>query len=116
MSTWGNGNLDSDFACDYLKGIIYKLLESIRKCLTELPTNDICGNAVLMPAVDILITLGKAYPHAVIHTLSDEPIEDWQKQYLTAFDNDSDNDERSERRAVIVETFYNLQKLIENEG
>jgi hypothetical protein len=116
MSKWGDGNFDSDYACDYLTGIIYKLLESIQKCLTELPTNDICSDAMLMPAVDILFTLGKTYPHAVIHTLVDEPIDEWRNQCLSYFDKVSDGEQHTARRAIIVETFDNLQKLIEDES
>lgn len=115
MSTWGDGNFDSDFACDYLTEIVYYILASIKKCLDELNTNDICGNASLMPGVDILLTLAKVYPNVVISILEDEDIQEWQNRYLRVFDKRNDHINTPQRRAIIVQSFSDLIELIGNE-
>jgi hypothetical protein len=117
MSIWGVDNFDSDFAGDYLGEIVHKIIETIKDCLHK-PDRDayICGEARLMPGVDILVTLAKAYPREVISILEDEPVAEWRRQYLRIFDEQSDNwldDEKPERRAVIDETFSKLQSIIQ---
>ena len=114
MSRWGDGNFEADFANDYLTDVVYNILDSIHKCLGEIIENDICGDASLMPAVDILVTLGTAYPHVVVPMLEDENIDDWRTKYLSIFDSRNDKVDRSGRRTVVVQTFTNLENLVES--
>lgn len=116
MSTWGEGNFESDFACDYLTEVVFNVIKKIKGCFDELKQEDsMCGEAILMPSVDLLITLAKAYPDVVEPLIEDEPITTWESDYLAIFDeqfNQADEQFRNRRRYVIVETFYKLKKLI----
>ncbi len=117
MSTWSEDNFGSDAASDYLSDILYKLLEAIDETLNLSNTDDIflMGEASLMPACDIMITLGKAYPNIVASFLDDKPILEWRDKYLKVFDEKAgavmDNDFKQRRRQIITTTFSDLIAL-----
>jgi hypothetical protein len=119
MSRWGEDNFDADFASDYLTEILYKLLETINECLDTSRDIDLfyCGEDKLMPACDILVTLGKAYPQIVVRFLEDKPIAAWRDKYLKVFDEKAiqvmDEDFKQGRRKVITTTFSDLINLKE---
>jgi hypothetical protein len=114
MSRWGEDNFDSDCASDYLTGILLKLEGSINECLSLSKDIDIFnfGEARLMPACELLVTLGKAYPQIVVPFLEDKPIADWRDKYLKVFDEKAgdvmDKDFKQERRKIIAATFSDL--------
>lgn len=119
MSTWSEDNFGSDAACDYLSDILYKLLEAIDETLNLSKDIDIFffGEARLMPACDIMVTLGKAYPTVVHSFLENKPIAEWRDQYLKVFDAEAgdvmDDDFKRDRRQIITTTFSDLIKLVD---
>ena len=74
------------------------------------------GEAKLMPAVDITITIWEKYGVGVGELEVEEVIE-WRNQYLKIFDLVIDQytpkqDYKLERRNVIVQTFNRLEELV----
>lgn len=118
MSTWGEQNFDNDFASDFLWDILLQLLDSINTCLYSIEETEIyqCGEANLMPACDLLLTLGKAYPNIVAPFLEDKPINEWRDSYLKIFDKELEQTDdlhyKTKRRNVIVNTFSELIALL----
>jgi len=113
MARWGEGNFDNDFALDFLAEVVQNLLEDILFCVGPENHSLFCGETRLMPAIDILVTLGRAYPYIVGVKLSDQPINEWKKTYLRMFEERSDmDDEDQARRTIIAETFSNLEELV----
>jgi hypothetical protein len=117
MSTWAEGNFDNDLAAEILFEIVNRLIDAVQECLEDDNADLVCGETVLMPAIDILLTLGRAYPAILNLTLQEQPVTEWKAKYLRLFEEQSDlpigDIFRTERIAVITETFSNLEKLIE---
>lgn len=119
MSRWGEDNFDNDLSSDVLFFIVWRLVDRINRCL-EYDKRDklFCGETEVMPSVDILLTLAKAYPDILLRTFEDLPISDWKKKYLNIFETQSEvpmnNKFQAERRLIIQETFLQLETLVEN--
>jgi hypothetical protein len=116
MSRWSTGNFDDDMAPELLMEIAVQLIDRIHKCL-DIDTGDnlFCGETEVMPAIDILVTLGRAYPDILQTRLQEQPVATWKAIYLRMFKEQSDFPEdefQLERMAVIAETFDNLEKLL----
>jgi hypothetical protein len=117
MGTWGPGNFDNDYAWDWLRMEVQSpLVKRIEEILAN-PTLcewDEDGEAVLMPAVHVLILLHEK--------LGGTPVEEtdvirWKKTYLEVFDKTfhtagGSSDFMAERRAVISSTFDKLQIIL----
>jgi hypothetical protein len=117
MGTWGEGNFDKDDAFEFLEIMLDDLIRTIRTCLSSRRTANYhwfyenYGEARLMPAVDMLITLTKHYGTSVSE-LETHEITEWKMTYLRIFDavigDYAPNDYRTKRREVIVATFDEL--------
>src|SRR5688500_10818538 len=87
MSTWGTGNFDNDLACEVLLRIVFQLIHEIKSCIESDHVGDlVCGETILVPSVDILLTLGKAYPEYVVPALRETWSAEWKDKYLSIFE------------------------------
>ncbi len=117
MSRWGEGNFDNDLASDVLFFIVWGLVDRINECLEDDERNKLlCGETEVVPSVDILLTLAKAYPDILLRSFADLPISSWKKKYLHIFETESENPTHKfqiERSLIIQETFSQLEELVE---
>lgn len=115
MSTWGTGNFDNDRSWGMLEPIIDELIDTVQRCLADPEENLTCGEGDLMPAIDILVTLGRAYPN-ILFKLHEQPVTEWKERYLRMYEEQSEfpmeYEFQSRRRDVIAETFSNLEELV----
>jgi len=128
MSRWGEDIFESDLASDYLHELVYRIQESINECLDDSVEHSydalLRGEAILMPGVDVLRTLCNAYPPIILHLVREMPVGEWRKWYLQVFDAEVlSPDEQSDpgvtefrkvQRQHIVESFSELEKMLEN--
>ena len=118
MSTWDVGNFDNDMAGEVLVGVVFQLVKIIQDCLADEDGAIMCGETDLMPSVDILLTLGKNYPDIVLPALKEYPLVEWKKKYLDIFDRYSeitrDKEFMTARRPVVVQTFTELETLVQS--
>lgn len=120
MGTWGTGNLDGDNASDFLEALIKQLSKAIREGMSpeSLGKYDFLmreGEAKVMPAVDILITLVDYYQTPP--QFGRKEVEEWRQKYLENYDREIDSygpkeEYKTQRRIVILETFNRLEKLV----
>ena len=121
MSRWGEGIFESDRASNHLIILIGQIIESIESCISTSNIGDIEAlvyrETYFMSGIDILLTLGKAYPDILHSTLAELPIAQWREWYLKVFDEDESNSVNSEftkgRREIIVKTFLEFEEQFE---
>jgi hypothetical protein len=115
MSTWGIGNFENDRSWGMVEPIIDELIDTIQRCLADPEENLTCGEGDLMPSVDILVTLGRAYPN-ILFKLREQPVTEWKKMYLRMYEEQSEfsmeHEFQSKRKDIIAETFSNLEELV----
>ena len=119
MSRWDEGNFDTDLAPEILLLIVFQLLKHIQECLDDDERDRLlCGETEVMPSLDILLTLSKAYPNIALPALKDFPITAWKTKYLDIFEQDidlpTDDKFRIKRRSIIQGTFSQLENLVES--
>ena len=123
MGTWGSGIFEDDAALDQLALVIKYCIAKIRTCFDEHKEPDTLirrGHAEVLANVDIICTLCRQY--GTFPNLEVSEVETWQKKYLEAYDTllpvSEDTIERDKRhisihRAIIVATFYQLLRLVD---
>ena len=123
MSRWGSGIFEADAPADYLTIVARQIVEKIHECIDKGADHQMgeafCGETFVMPVVDILLTLTKAYSDAMVPILMELPVDEWQSWYLGVFDKyefvNRDDPFVQSRRKIIGQTFAELKLLIGDE-
>jgi hypothetical protein len=117
MGAWGCGNFENDNASDYMVEVQERLFADVREVLDGAGISDELTStvdAVIMPIAELLCVIGE---HIAPVYLDRSEFEQWRHAVLTAYDRHIDEynptiDYKTDRRAVIVQTFARLDKLI----
>jgi hypothetical protein len=115
MGVWGAGNFDRDDARERLDDIIFKLIDEIEYEFSQLDDPeaflDMVGDDLVIPNIDICITLTEKYNATYIDTAQAKR---WRETYMKAFDAGSTIYSKrfeAERRQVVIETFDRLDRV-----
>lgn len=119
MTAWGQGNFENDAALDFLDQEIARHVAAIEAIFADSQrfqldnTGDAEGE--LMPRVAILALLLE-HCGGVLHPAHESDIGAWKAWYLEMYDDqidglDPDGDYKSQRRAVIADTFDRIIRL-----
>lgn len=118
MGTWGTGHFENDDAGQFLDAVIQQLHMAVEDCLS--PNNlgsetflEYHGNATMMPALDVLITLCERY--SIHPQLDEQTVYHWKAAFLQRYDDTVHNAYPAQyipdRRHLIEQTFNKLAFL-----
>ena len=117
MGVSGPENFQDDRAFNYLILLMKKLEKDVEDSFLAYEKGELDldqGNRVLMPSMDILITLSEHYGLPI--NLNKEQVRTWKATYLQLYDDTIDEyiarpSYKENRRKVIERTFTELERL-----
>jgi hypothetical protein len=117
MGTWGSGNFDNDAALDYVAGVVGPLVAQLQAVVDNpsLAEADEDGGTECLVAAELLISLSQYYTDP---TLTPQLVTDCRDVVLSEWENtiddlDPDQEYKTERRAVMQQTFAQLLTAIQ---
>jgi hypothetical protein len=124
MGTWGSGNFDSDTAADHLSIVTGRLLTEVKDAMAgdpvELEPDEYWGVAVPANLELLLLIAKQGYVGVMLPDAA--TLASWKETFVSIWERSIDGleptpDHKKGRRAVLVKTFDQLAKLLnEREG